>query len=238
MTLCEVWHIDCMAYDEALTLQSQLVAQRSQNASPDRLLLLEHPHTYTLGSSGKEAHLLLTPEERQKRGVSVFQVDRGGDITYHGPGQLVGYPIIRLVRGENLRADVLGYLRNLEEVIIQTLADFEIQGYRIKGLTGVWVDSPRGPEKICAIGVMVNARMVTKHGFALNINTDLSYFEGIIPCGIRDKGVTSMARVLGEPVDRGAVETAVARHFGQILDFQMRPAKPILPTLQDGKEAS
>ncbi len=238
MTVCEVWHIDRIAYDEALSLQSQLVAQRSQNAAPDRLLLLEHPHTYTLGSSGKEAHLLLTPEERQARAVSVFHVDRGGDITYHGPGQLVGYPIIRLVRGENVRGDVLRYLRELEEIIIQTLADFHIRAYRIQGLTGVWVDTPRGAEKICAIGVMVNARMVTKHGFALNINTDLSYFDGIIPCGIRDKGVTSMAQVLGESVDRGAVETAIVHHFGHILDFQMRYAEPAFPVLQDDKEAS
>ena len=223
MSRCEVWQLGCVDYQTAWDLQDQFVQERSQDKSVDRLLLLEHPHTYTLGSAGHEEYILFSEAERQARGITLFQIDRGGDVTYHGPGQLVGYPIIKLPRsGERLKLDVRGYLRNLEQVIINTLADFDIVGKRIDGLTGVWVDTPRGEEKICAIGVKINVKAVTKHGFALNINTDMDYFGGIIPCGIRDKGVTSMAQLLGEPVDEGAVRTALIAHFGITFDFNIQ----------------
>ena len=226
--VCEVWHPGRLPYATALAWQNRLVAARSAGDAPDRLLLLDHPPTYTLGSSGKEDHLLMAPAERERRGVTVHHVDRGGDITYHGPGQLVGYPIIQLPRSESggLRADFVGYLRDLETVIIRALADFGIHGRPIPGLTGVWVDRPEGPAKICAIGVKINVRAVTKHGFALNIHPDMSYFDGIVPCGIADKDVTSMAALLDAPPARDAVAGRVVTHFGEVFDYEMTTAEP------------
>ena len=219
---CEVWHLGRVPYSDALTLQNRAVEARSRDAIPDQLLLLEHPHTYTLGSSGHDEYLLMPPEELQRRGVEVFNADRGGDITYHGPGQIVGYPIVRLGRDVGgVRAGVVDYLRKVEQVVIDTLAAYGIAGKRIPGLAGVWVDAPEGEAKICAVGVHVNVRAVTKHGFALNVNTDLSYFEGIVPCGIADKGVTSMAQMLGQPVDAGAVASEIVAQFGAVFDRTM-----------------
>lgn len=219
----EVWALGRVAYDDAWALQDQLVEERGRDAAPDRLLLLEHPPTYTLGSSGHEEYVLMPEAERARRGVRVVHVDRGGDVTYHGPGQLVGYPIMRLPRRGTggLRADVVGYVRGLERTIMLTLADYGIRSRTIPGLVGVWVDTPAGEEKICAIGVKVNVRGVTKHGFALNINTDLSYFEGIVPCGIHDKGVTSMAQLLGGPLAMDAVAGRLAGHFGAVFGLEM-----------------
>ena len=222
MKRCEVWRLDCRPYQQAWDLQARLVDERSRDAAPDRLLLLEHPHTYTLGSAGHDQYVLFSEAERQQRGIEVFHIDRGGDVTYHGPGQLVGYSILKLPRaGERLKFDVRAYLRNLETVIILTLADFGISGKTIPDLTGVWVDGPGGEAKVCAIGVKINVKAVTKHGFALNINTDMTYFDGIIPCGIRDRGVTSMAQVLGRPVDVGGVTERVIAHFGDVFGFEM-----------------
>lgn len=208
-----VQRLGVVPYEEALALQNRLADAVSAGAD-DHLLLLEHPHTYTLGTSAQDAHLLMPPDERERRGVTVHRVDRGGDITYHGFGQLVGYPILKLARGgDGLRADVVGYVRGLEQVIIDTLADYSVVGYPIPGLTGVWVNTAHGEQKIAAIGVRVNVRGVTKHGFALNVNTDLSYFEGIVPCGIRDKGVTSLAAQVGGAVDMDSVIERVIAHF-------------------------
>jgi lipoate-protein ligase B len=220
--LCEILWLGQIPYREAWALQDELVAARGRDEAPDRLLLLEHPHTYTLGSAGHEEYLLMSAEERERRGVEVLRVDRGGDITYHGPGQLVGYPIVKLSRGE-LRTDFIAYLRNLEQALIRTLADYGVTAYPIAGLTGVWVDTPRGEEKIAAIGVKITVKAVTKHGFALNLNTDLDYFRGIIPCGIADKGVTSLAAQLGHAVDETEVRQRLAAHFGEIFDFEMVP---------------
>ncbi len=216
--LCEVWQLGRIGYPEALELQNRFA---NEPDGADRLLLLEHPHTYTMGSSARDEHLLMPPEERERLGIEVFKADRGGDITYHGPGQLVGYPIIHLQR-ETVRADLIGYVRNLEQVIIATLADYGVSARPIKGLTGVWVDTPQGEAKIAAIGVRINVRAVTKHGFALNLNTDLSYFDGIIPCGIRDKGVTSLAALLGAPVDAAEVTRRLIGHFGEVFGFEMK----------------
>jgi lipoate-protein ligase B len=215
-----------MAYADAWALQNQLSDVRGSEKSPDRLLLLEHPHTYTLGSSGHDDYVLMSAEERERYGVALFHVDRGGDVTYHGPGQIVGYPILRLPRDHELRTNVIGYVRNLEQVIVRTLADFGIRAKPIPRLTGVWVDTPRGEEKIAAIGVRVNVKAVTKHGFALNVNSDLTYFDGIIPCGIRDKGVTSMAALLGAAVDEAEVRQRIVHHFGVILGYEMVETTP------------
>lgn len=221
MKTCEVWQLGRVSYADAWALQNQLSEMRSSEDGPDRLLLLEHPHTYTLGSSGHDDYVLFSEAERERLGITLFHVDRGGDVTYHGPGQIVGYPILRLPRDHELRANVIGYVRNLEQVIIHTLADYGISAKPIPKLTGVWVDTPRGEEKIAAIGVRVNVKAVTKHGFALNVNTDLSYFEGIIPCGIRDKGVTSMAVLPGHPVDEAEVRRRIIRHFGVVFGYEM-----------------
>jgi lipoyl(octanoyl) transferase len=215
-----------MAYAETWTLQNHLSELRSGEGGVDRLLLVEHPHTYTLGSSGHDDYVLLSETERERRGISLFHVDRGGDVTYHGPGQIVGYPILKLPRDHELRANVIGYVRNLEQVIIHTLADYGINAKPIPKLTGVWVDTPHGEAKIAAIGVRVNVKAVTKHGFALNVNTDLSYFDGIIPCGIRDKGVTSMAALIGAEVDEADVRRRLIHHFGDVFGYEMVEAAP------------
>jgi lipoyl(octanoyl) transferase len=221
MTLCEVWQPGRVPYQQAWDWQNELAAARGRGEAPDRLLLLEHPHTYTLGTSGHDENLLLSPDELAARGIEVFRVDRGGDITYHGPGQLVGYPIIQLERTGNLHADVIGYVRGIEQVMIRVLADYGVTGKPIPGLTGVWADTPSGEAKVCAIGVKVTVRAVTKHGFALNLNTDLSYFDGIIPCGIQDKGVTSLAALLGAPVDEAEAARRVVHHFGAVFEREM-----------------
>jgi lipoyl(octanoyl) transferase len=223
MPTCEVWQPGSLPYAEALELQNRLVEARSQPDGIDRLLLLQHPPTYTLGSSAHDEHLLLSPDELERRGIAIYRTDRGGDITYHGPGQWVGYPIIQLPRSEegDLRTDFVGYVRKLETTLIGVLADYGIVGKPIPGLTGVWVDSSEGEAKIAAIGVKINVRAVTKHGFALNVNTDMGYFGGIVPCGIHDKGVTSLARLLGGPVDEDDVARRIIDHFGEVFDLQI-----------------
>jgi lipoyl(octanoyl) transferase len=211
---CDVRMLGEVAYDEAWALQRWLAEDRAEDRIPDTLLLLEHPHTYTLGRTGDPGNILLSRDELAARGVAVYETDRGGDVTYHGPGQLVGYPIMRIED----RSDVLRYIRCLEEVLIRTLADFDIQADRIAGLSGVWI----GDEKIAAIGVKMGR--VTSHGFALNVTTDLDYFGHIIPCGIRDKGVTSIARVRlpGAPqVSLSDVVVRVVGHFGSVFDREM-----------------
>jgi lipoyl(octanoyl) transferase len=210
--VCEVWRLGEVDYTAALALQTRLAAARGRGETGDRLLLLTHPHTFTLGSAGRMEHLLWNEAECQRRGVRVCRADRGGDITYHGPGQLVAYPIVALER-----RDAVGYVRALEQVVIGALADCGIAAQTLAGLTGVWA----GGAKICAIGVRVTARAVTRHGFALNVNPDLAYFGGIIPCGLRDRAVTSMAALLGRPPDWDTVEARIAARFGQVFGFEM-----------------
>jgi lipoyl(octanoyl) transferase len=220
--ICEVIRAGRIPYQQAWDWQNRLADQRGRGEIVDTLVLLQHPHTYTLGTSGHDENLLLSEDELNQRGIEVFRVDRGGDITYHGPGQLVGYPIIQLPRaGDRLRTDVAGYMRGLETVIMRTLADYGIAGKPIPGQTGVWVDTPTGEAKICAMGVRVNVKAVTKHGFALNLNTDLRYFDGIIPCGIPDKGVTSLAALLGTNVDEEEAARRVIKHFGDVFGYEM-----------------
>lgn len=231
MHTCEIWPLGRVGYQDALDWQNHLVQARSQPGGVDRLLLVEHPHTFTLGSAGHEEYVLWNEAERQVAGVELFRTDRGGDVTYHGPGQIVGYPILQLSR-EQVRTNVTGYVRNLEMVIMRTLADYDVASKPIAGLTGVWVDTPAGEAKICAIGVRINVKAVTKHGFALNVNTDMRYFNGIVPCGISDKGVTSLAQVLGVPVDEDEVKQRLVAHFGAVFECEMVTAPPeSLPTL-------
>jgi len=203
------------AYATAWELQKKLFDQRLKNEIDDTLILCQHPHTYTVGKNGVDnlgKHLLLNQEELRSNGISVFEIDRGGDITYHGPGQIVGYPILNLI---NYYRDVHRYLRDIEETIIRTLAYFGVAGKRIEKITGVFADTPRGPEKICAIGVKVT-RWITMHGFALNVNTNLDYFNGIVPCGITDKGVTSMEKETSHPIGLNQVEDILIEEFNEV----------------------
>jgi len=212
--VCRVVLLGLLDYRQAWQMQSALAQARADGSLPsDILLLLEHPPTYTIGRSGNSANVLVSPQELDRLGASLLQVDRGGDVTFHGPGQLVGYPILDLRRW---RVDVQGYLRRLEEVIIRTLADLSIAADRMPGFTGVWV----GNDKIAAIGVKVS-RWVTSHGFAINVNTDLRYFQHIVPCGLPGRGVTSVARVLAAPVDLGLVADRVVEHFGACFGLSM-----------------
>jgi lipoyl(octanoyl) transferase len=208
-----------MDYLAAWETQRALVKQRSSGAIGDTLMLVEHPHTYTLGRATKDGHILIGPEELARQGIAVVDSDRGGDITYHGPGQVVGYPILKLARHGG---DLMRYLRMLEETIIVVLAGYGVTGGRIAGLTGAWV----GDEKIAAIGVKLSASGVTQHGFALNVTTDLRYFRQIIPCGIADKGVTSLERVLGSAPLRDEVERRVVAAFGEVFGVEMRVGQP------------
>jgi lipoyl(octanoyl) transferase len=216
-------------YKECWDLQQRLHDRRVTGSTLDTLLLTEHDHVYTIGKTGDENHLLADQAELLSRGVSVYHNDRGGDITYHGPGQLVGYPILDL---NNHYLDLHRYLRDLEEVIIGTLREFGISSQRDSGYTGVWV----GTEKICAIGVKTS-RWVTMHGFALNVNTDLSFFARIIPCGIFEKGVTSMAQILGSAVDGEVVARIVTREFGRVFGCTPRPER-ITDMITTGTEAA
>lgn len=184
--------------------------------TPNYLIFCEHNHVYTLGKSGDVQHLLLTEEDCKNQGIEFYPINRGGDITYHGKGQLVAYPIFDL---ENFQTDLNVYLRNIEEVIIQTIANYGIEGYRIKGLTGVWVDIHRIPRKIAAIGIRCS-RWVSMHGLALNVNTDLSYFQNIIPCGISDKGVTSIEKEIGQTVNFQEVIQIMKQKFSEIFQLE------------------
>jgi len=202
----DVRRLGLVPYPAAWALQNRLADARRAGLAPDTLILLEHPHTYTIGRSGTRDHVFLTEAELATRGIICLDVDRGGDVTYHGPGQLVGYPIFDL----GPQPDVGRYLRNLEDCLIDTLADFGIAGGRLSGYTGVWI----GDRKIAAIGVKVS-QGVTTHGFALNVTTDLSLFTHILPCGISDKGVTSMAVELGRAPVMAGVEDRVVAHFSE-----------------------
>lgn len=213
-----------IAYDKAWQLQKEVFDKRVKNEIDDRFFLLEHPHTYTLGRTADKANLIGTKEFLEQNGISVFDIDRGGDITYHGPGQIVGYPIIDL---KNWKQDTHLYLRNLEEVIIRTCADYGIKTGRNDKYTGVWTDD----KKIAAIGIKVS-RWVTMHGFAFNINSDLSMFGGIIPCGIKDKEVTSLSELLNKKVDIQEVKLVLVKHFRDVFEYDNYSKKTIDSILQ------
>ena len=219
----DVRRLGLIDYAEALDLQRALVEQRKQGLIPDQLLLLEHPDVITLGvrTRNDRSHVLATPESLAAEGVGLFETGRGGDVTYHGPGQLVGYPIFDLNPD---RRDVHRYVRDLEEALIRASAEFGIRARRVAGLTGIWVDEGGADAKLAAIGVRIS-RWVTSHGFALNVNTDLSRFGLIVPCGIADKGVTSMSRLLGRPVPMDEVADALVRAFQAVFAAELTNIK-------------
>ncbi len=207
-------------YQEVLLQQNtQLKAQGKAESTRHHLLLVEHPPVYTLGKSGKISNLLFTEEERKERNIEFFHINRGGDITFHGPGQVVGYPIVDL---EKMKPDLGWYLRSLEEVIILTLADYGISGGRSKGETGVWLDAdiPGKARKICALGIKCS-RWITMHGFAFNVNTDIGYFEGIVPCGIENKQVTSLQKELASVISMAEVKELLKKHFEQVFGCKL-----------------
>jgi lipoyl(octanoyl) transferase len=217
------------AWDFQESIFNEVVARKSSNrklpeeeriATHDTLLFVEHPHVYTLGKSGDVGNLLADDERLKSIGAEFYRTNRGGDITYHGPGQLVGYPILDL---DEHFTDIHRYLRTLEEVIIATLADYGLSGDRSPGETGVWLDvGTPFARKICAMGVRAS-RWVTMHGWAFNLNTDLRYFEYIIPCGIKDKAVTSLQRELGRLIDEDEAKARVAGHFARLFEVDLVP---------------
>jgi lipoate-protein ligase B len=210
-----VWlvNFNLVPYADALALQHRIVAARKQGALNDVLLLLEHPPVFTLGRNARAEHILASRETLQQQGIEVFRVERGGDVTYHGPGQLVGYPILDL---HNFRLDVGWFVHSLEEVLIRALADFGLHGTRIEKLIGVWI----GDAKIAQIGARIE-QWITYHGFALNVAPNLAHFDLIVPCGIRDKAVTSMARLLDAPVEMRAVRERVAARWAEVWGVEL-----------------
>ena len=225
----ETWDLQesLMAHTAGIKLSNRGLGEMDQKPTPNFLLFCEHPHVYTLGKSGDESHLLMQESFLHTIGASFFKINRGGDITYHGPGQLVGYPIFDL---ENFFTDIHLYLRMLEEAIIRTCSSYGLQAGRIDGLTGVWIDPESDdPRKICAFGVKAS-RWISMHGFALNVNTDLSYFGHIVPCGIATKGVTSLSQELGRSVDIAEVKKLVLGNLCALFEFtQVNVSRETLP---------
>jgi len=218
MRQVDVQDLGTIPYHDALKLQRETVLRLQTGGEHDTLYLLEHPHVVTRGRNASASTLLATPELLATKGVDVVETDRGGDITYHGPGQLVGYPILRL---ETARRDIRRYVTDIEEIIIRALADFSIEGYRDKVHRGVWTRH----RKIASVGIRIS-RWVTCHGFALNVGTDLSFFSLLVPCGIKDCRMTSMEVELGHPVDIGAVKEAVVRAFSRV--FEREPVNTLV----------
>jgi len=219
ITYKEAWELQENLHKEIVDIKLANRNSGSLIPSHNYLLFCEHPHVYTLGKSGKDAHLLIDESGLKKNEAEYFHINRGGDITYHGPGQLVGYPILDL---ENFFTDIHKYLRYLEEAIILTLKEYNIDGGRIKGLTGVWLDpeNPVRARKIAAFGVRCS-RWVTMHGFAFNVNTDLTYFGNIVPCGISDKAVTSLEKELGKKMDMEEVKAKVKGHLADLFEMNV-----------------
>ena len=247
--LCRVEQLGRVPYAAGLELQRERVAQRKAGEIPDTLLLLEHPHVYTFGRKGHAENLLWGEQQLKQKGIAVHWVDRGGDVTYHGPGQLVGYPLLPLgaprsspspdgggERGEGRipEADYVGYIRKLEQTLIVALAQLGIGAGQLSGLTGVWVQAdvysrcPRckpedrqKPAKIAAIGVKVDARGISRHGFALNVNPDMAYWDGIIGCGLADYPVVSLADLMASPPDMPKVKKEIIAAFGEVFGCEM-----------------
>jgi lipoyl(octanoyl) transferase len=248
-SICQVHNLGMIGYEQAWRLQEALASQISRGdpaptqpglGRPPTLLLLEHPHTYTFGRRGQVENLLWDPAELERRGVSVYWVDRGGDVTYHGPGQLVGYPLLPLgparvqadtapsreftglETGRVPQVDYIGYLRKLERMLIAALQELGVACGQLPGLTGVWaLEEGTAPAKLAAIGVKVDARGITRHGFALNVNPDMTYWEGIIGCGLRDHPSTSLADLLETPPSMEQVVRAVIRSFADTFDYEI-----------------
>jgi lipoate-protein ligase B len=230
MMLCSVYQLGKLAYREAHRLQTDLLARRISGDIGDTLLLLEHPPTITVGKSGSMENVLVSPAELAEKGIALFFVDRGGDVTYHGPGQLVGYPIIDL---KSRGRDLYRYIHDLEEALIMTLGDFGIRGVRDRSHRGVWVER----REIAAIGLRAS-RWVTTHGFALNIDADLGPFSLINPCGFTDRGATSMVEVLGREISPDAVTERLLVRFAEVFQVRLetRPADLVRAVLNNGEQ--
>jgi len=214
----ETWDLQEELLSATLAIKSANRDAEEPHSTPNHFLWVEHPHVYTLGRNGNPENLLVSEKVLQERGAQYYKINRGGDITYHGPGQIVGYPILDL---DNFFTDIHKYLRFLEEAVILTMAEYGLQGMRSSGETGVWLDAgtPQA-RKICAMGIRAS-RWVTMHGFAFNINADLSYFDLMIPCGIQDKGVTSMAKELGKPLSEEEVKRKMEKHFESLFEAEL-----------------
>ena len=208
-----------ISYTDAYALQQRLIAARKANAIDDVLLLCEHPHVITLGRNANRANLLASEHVLRQKGVELHTTNRGGDITYHGPGQIVGYPVLNL---GNIKRDVGWYVRTLEEAMIRASADFGVTAYRVPGKTGIWVQAGSSEEKLAAIGVHIS-RWVTSHGFAYNVATDLRYFDLIVPCGIPDRKATSLEKLLQRTVSLAEVKPRLSHHLAELLSLDPRP---------------
>ena len=220
----EAWDYQTKIFESIVSIKTENRKKEdvgeARNATNNHLLFCEHPHVYTLGKSGKESHLLMNQTQLDANNISYHKINRGGDITYHGPGQIVGYPIFDL---DNFFTDIHKYLRYIEEAVILTLEEYGIKSGRIEGLTGVWldIDNPIKSRKICALGVKCS-RWVTMHGFAFNVNTDLSLFKNIVPCGIDDKAVTSLQKELGKKVEIEEVKSKLLVNLANLFDFDLK----------------
>jgi len=232
---CRIVDLGMIGYAEAYALQKRIVAARKADAIEDVLLLCEHPHVITQGRNGKREHLLVGEHVLRQKGVEFYETSRGGDITYHGPGQIVGYPILNL--GE-IRRDVVWYVRMLEEAMIRATAEFGITAKRVTGKTGIWVDTENTEEKLGAIGVHIS-RWVSSHGFAYNVSTDLRFFDLIVPCGIADRKATSLEKVLGRTVKQSEVAPRLAKHLGELFGLEMKETsrKDLLEKLEHAEQS-
>ena len=239
---CDLYRLGTVDYQRAWELQNQLAGEIARGARPQSLLLLQHPHTYTFGRSGHIENLLWGKSERERRGIGVHWVDRGGDITYHGPGQLVGYPLIQLAnsglkvdalagKARLPQADYVGYLRRLEETLILALQWLGVPSRQVDGLTGVWAEPHAGsaaePAKIAAIGVKVDVNGISRHGFALNVDPDMTYWQGIVGCGLKEHPVTSLAQIMPEPPSVERMEDLVIQAFAQVFHFEILEKDPV-----------
>ena len=220
MTTCLVTDLGLISYADASALQQRLAAARKAGAIDDVFLLCEHPHVITLGRNASRANLLASENVLRQKGVELHSTNRGGDITYHGPGQIVGYPIVNLA---NIKRDVGWYVRTLEETMIRTSGDFGVTSYRVPGKTGIWVHAGDTEEKLAAIGVHIS-RWVTSHGFAYNVSTDLRYFDLIVPCGIADRKATSLEKLLSRSVALDEVKPRLTHHLSDLFSLAPRPA--------------
>ncbi len=235
MNRCHTIDLGLIGYAEAWALQKRIVAARKASAIEDVLLVCEHPHVITQGRNGKREHLLASEHVLRQKGVEYYETSRGGDITYHGPGQIVGYPILNLGA---IRRDVVWYVRMLEEAMIRATSEFGITAERVAGKTGIWVKSGDTEEKLAAIGVHIS-RWVTSHGFAYNVSTDLRYFDLIVPCGIADRKATSLEKLLGRSVEQEEVAPRIARHLGELFGLEMQEAskKEMLERLEQAERS-
>jgi lipoyl(octanoyl) transferase len=233
---CRIVDLGLIGYAEAYALQRRVVAARKAGAIEDVLLLCEHPHVITLGRSGKRENLLASESILKQKGMQFYASDRGGDITYHGPGQIVGYPIVNLGA---IRRDVVWYVRTLEEAMIRATAELGISAERVAGKTGIWVRVGTTEEKLAAIGVHIS-RWITSHGFAYNVSTDLRNFELIVPCGIADRKATSLEKLMGCNVEAKEVAPRIAKHLGELFGLGMKEAsrKELLETLEHAEQSA